>query len=261
EPLVAAMPDVAALRFAGVEHLPGDSATLRRFFDRWYRERVRGSAEHVERRARVWPHRDGRIEAARVPALAPLFAHLEAARLLCLTRSYEAGADPTNERLHARAARDARLPADVPFVVGEPVLMQHNDYERGLYNGDQGVVLWVEGERGRQKAAVFADAEGYRAWPLNTLDAHLGHAYAMTVHKAQGSEYDAVALLLPADDLPLSTRELLYTGVTRARRSVVLIGDPARLIHAIGHPTVRHSGLAARLASPGPAAEGDLDDP
>ena len=70
-----------------------------------------------------------------------------------------------------------------------------------------------------------------------------------------------MALLLPADDLPLSTRELLYTGVTRARRSVVLIGDPARLIHAIGHPTVRHSGLAARLASPGPAAEGDLDDP
>jgi exodeoxyribonuclease V alpha subunit len=71
----------------------------------------------------------------------------------------------------------------------------------------------------------------------------------MTVHKAQGSEFGKVVLVLPGDDTRLLTRELLYTGVTRARTSVDIVGDPELLTVAIERATVRASGLAARLMS------------
>src|SRR6185312_11191150 len=72
-------------------------------------------------------------------------------------------------------------------------------------------------------------------------------AYAMTVHKAQGSEFDAVAVLMPAAPHRVASRELLYTALTRARSGATLIAGAASLRHAIETPTERHSGLLARL--------------
>lgn len=245
----------ATLTGEGVEHLPADGMGLKVFLESWYRRRVRGDGALDVLRARAWPASGGRIAAEAAGALAPLFAWLESARILCLTRAYDTGAERTNERLHAFAAQSQGRPADVRFLAGEPVMMQRNDYDRGLFNGDQGVVLWVEvaGEGSqparRQKAAVFAGVDGFVVHPLATLEAHLAHAYAMTVHKAQGSEYDRVAIVLPADDLPLSSREMLYTGITRCRRGAVLVGDAARVAYAAAHPVTRFSGLAERLGA------------
>jgi exodeoxyribonuclease V alpha subunit len=73
-------------------------------------------------------------------------------------------------------------------------------------------------------------------------------AFALTVHKAQGSEFDHVALVLPETDMPLLTRELLYTAVTRARRSVLLVGSSELLARAVARTLERHSGIAERLA-------------
>lgn len=231
---------------AGVEHLAVDGVGRKAFLEHWFRRRVRGGPSALW--AETWPVREGRVEGEAAARLMPLFAWLESARILCLTRAYDAGAARTNERLHAFAAQAAGKPADLRFLAGEPVMMLRNDYDRGLFNGDQGVVLWVEGEGGRaQKAAVFPDLEGLVVHPLATLEAQLEHAYAMTVHKAQGSEYERVAILLPDEDLPLLSRELLYTGITRCRRGVVLVGDAARVAYAASHPVTRFSGLAERL--------------
>ena len=80
-------------------------------------------------------------------------------------------------------------------------------------------------------------------------------SYATTVHKAQGSELDQAALILPEIDLPLLSRELIYTAVTRARRSMVVVGARALLTQAIARPLPRSSGLAERLAALGARAE------
>jgi exodeoxyribonuclease V alpha subunit len=72
-------------------------------------------------------------------------------------------------------------------------------------------------------------------------------AYAVTVHKSQGSEYGTVVVVLPPPASPLATRELLYTAITRARRRVVIVGDEAAVRAAIGRPSVRMSGLAEGL--------------
>lgn len=240
-----ATPD--ALLGEGVEHISADRAGLRAFLEHWYRVHVRGAPEIDRLRRQTWTMHDGRIEPAQTAALGRLFAHLESARILCLTRAFDTGAERTNRRLHTLAARDARQPADIRLLVGEPVMMLHNDYDRGLFNGDQGVILWVEADGRRQNMAVFPALDGYRVHPLSTLDAHLDLAYAMTVHKSQGSEFERVALILPADNLPLLSRELVYTGITRSRRGVILVGDPARLAYAAAHPVTRYSGLAERL--------------
>ena len=143
------------------------------------------------------------------------------------------------------ARRVSRLPP------GTPVLVQRNDYERRLYNGDQGVVVRVD--RGRDDGApepmvAFTRAGGFDLWPADDLP-DLAPAFAMTVHKAQGSEFDHVALVLPDDDLPLLTRELVYTAVTRARRSVALAAKPDLLARAVSRTVERHSGIAERLLS------------
>jgi exodeoxyribonuclease V alpha subunit len=72
-------------------------------------------------------------------------------------------------------------------------------------------------------------------------------AFAITVHKSQGSEFDDVAVVLPQQRSPVVTRELLYTAATRARRQVTLLASAAALEAAVRNPTVRHSGLLARL--------------
>ena len=85
-------------------------------------------------------------------------------------------------------------------------------------------------------------------FPLPALHGALDVAYASTVHKAQGSELDHAALILPDADLPLLSRELVYTAVTRVRRSITVVGRRALLEQAVARPLERASGLAERIA-------------
>ncbi len=224
----------------GVEHLPAERRNG--FLELWHRRHQ----VDPKVRERTW-----RLEADEA-ALDTLFEQQAQGRLLCMTRGHVAGADAVNAQLHALTAHAVGQPPGVPILVGEPVMMLHNDYERGLFNGDVGVVLWFS-ERGpsglgrRRPTVVFPGAEGYRSFRLDTLYGRLELCYAMTVHKSQGSEFDHVAVLLPHKELPMLTRELLYTAVTRAKRGVVLVGDPALLLHAAQRRVSRSSGLAARL--------------
>ena len=129
-------------------------------------------------------------------------------------------------------------------------MITRNDYDRGLYNGDQGIVLSiVDGSGGPPTlSAVFPRAGSLVAFPLPALQGALAIAYASTVHKAQGSEVEHAALILPDSDLPLLSRELIYTAVTRVRRSMTVVGRRALLERAVARPLERSSGLAERVA-------------
>lgn len=126
---------------------------------------------------------------------------------------------------------------------GQPVLIHENDYQAELYNGDVGVIDY--GRNGKL-AAFFPETSGLRHLSLARLPAH-STVYAMTVHKSQGSEFDEVVVVLPHHSSPLLSRELLYTGITRAKRRVTLAASKASLRAAIERRVERSSGLREAL--------------
>jgi len=177
-------------------------------------------------------------------------------RALCAVRDGPRGVDAVNTEVERRF-RQALGPLDrdalSAWYPGRPVLVLRNDYLLKLFNGDIGIAL--PDENGELKV-FFAQTDGsLRAIAPVRLPAH-ETAFAMTVHKAQGSEFDAVLVLLPAQAGRVLTRELLYTAVTRARNGVTLCASAAVLAGAIEASTRRHSGLLARLreraAAPAP---------
>jgi exodeoxyribonuclease V alpha subunit len=183
-------------------------------------------------------------------ALAQAFG---AFRVLCARREGRRGMVAVNEALdaHARQALAPLLERHPPppgsaAYPGRPVMVLRNQPLLQLFNGDVGITLPpVDGEQGLVVAFPLADG-GVRRVPALRLPEHQS-AWAMTVHKSQGSEFDAVLVLLPEARSPVLTRELLYTAVTRARRRVAVAGSAAVVAAAIDAPTRRHSGLLARL--------------
>jgi len=123
---------------------------------------------------------------------------------------------------------------------GRPVMISVNDYRIGLYNGDTGVVR----ADGPGRTAVCFPLPGGAVRKINPLRLPEHETvYATTVHKSQGSEFDEVVLALPDRPLPLMTRELLYTAVTRAKKRVVLCGTEPVFRDAAARRTERVSGL------------------
>ena len=173
-------------------------------------------------------------------------------RVLCALRDGPRGVTALNAAMTRRLRAALRLPGLAegpgasPWFAGRPVLVLNNDPVLRLYNGDVGIALPdAEG----QLLVHFPDADapgGFRAIAPVRLPRH-ETAFAMTVHKSQGSEFDGVLVMLPEHRSRVLTRELLYTAVTRARRRVTLVTDAAVLEQAIATPTERHSGLLTRL--------------
>lgn len=128
-----------------------------------------------------------------------------------------------------------------------PIMVTRNDYTQNLYNGDIGI-CWMT-DTGLQ-AAFPVEGGTFRMLPLIKLP-QCESAWALTVHKSQGSEFDKILFLLPPKDHPLCTRELLYTGLTRARQSATLFGTEDQTLHAIARTIHRVSGLADRLKDDG----------
>jgi exodeoxyribonuclease V alpha subunit len=144
---------------------------------------------------------------------------------------------------HWNAWCAAELGGRTPYFHGRLLMIAANSERHGLYNGDLGVV-WHDA-RGEAEA-WFDTPQGLRAWRPAQLPAHAS-AYATTVHKAQGSEFERVLLILPDADARVLSRELLYTALTRARRSVWIWGAFETLDRALQRRTWRESGLEARL--------------
>jgi exodeoxyribonuclease V alpha subunit len=185
------------------------------------------------------------LEAARSGDIAGALAALDRHRLLCAHRRGPYGVLRWGlevERWLAEA-----IPGygeDGEWYVGRPLLITANDYEMSLYNGDTGVIVETpDGVR-----AAFARGAAAKLFAPVRLDA-MQTVHAMTVHRAQGSQFDGVSFVVPPSDSPLLTRELLYTAVTRARRHVLLIGSEDAIRRAIQRPANRASGLRNRLAA------------
>ena len=168
------------------------------------------------------------------------------------------GAAALNAELQARLNPDA--PAAVTrfgttFAGGDKVLQTVNDYQKEVFNGDIGRIASVDLE----EQTVTVDFEGRPVpYEFNELD-ELSLAYAITVHKSQGSEFPAVVIPLTTQHYMLLQRNLLYTGVTRGKRLVVLVAEPRALAIAVKRyeSVQRRSRLAERLRSATPwAAEG-----
>ena len=139
--------------------------------------------------------------------------------------------------------RQGRVPQEGRWFHGQPVMISRNDYQLGLFNGDVGIILR---DGAQQLRACFPDGDGYRDVSPGRLPEHQT-AFALTVHKSQGSEYRQVWLLPPAGSGAAFDRTLLYTAITRAREQFVFWGAAESFQAACLRRQTRRSGLAACL--------------
>jgi exodeoxyribonuclease V alpha subunit len=178
------------------------------------------------------------------PDVSTALARLGAFRVLCAHRTGPFGVVSVNRIVHELLVSEHVAPPGQEYFRGRPLLITETDPVLELMNGDVGLV-WPNAAGAY---SVYFDRPG-RA-PLAISPAHLpSHeaAFAMTIHKSQGSEFDHVAVVLPPAGSPLATRELLYTAITRARLRVTLLGDPAALEVGLGRQVRRASGLCSAV--------------
>ena len=135
--------------------------------------------------------------------------------------------------------------AHTDWFIGRPVMARRNDYALGLMNGDLGMCLPVRVDGDTRLRVAFPDGQGGVRWLVPSRLGAIDTVFAMTVHQSQGSEFEKVLLILPDVDTALLTRELVYTGVTRARQGLcVWAPAPSLLLQAVVHPVVRSGGLS-----------------
>jgi exodeoxyribonuclease V alpha subunit len=171
-------------------------------------------------------------------------ARLENHRLLCAHRTGPRGVQEWTRQIENWLAAEHDDAREGEWYAGRPVLVMANDYAIGLFNGDTGVVVREPG--GDLRVVFTREGEPVSFAPRRLADVQTVHA--MTVHRSQGSQFGRVTFVLPEADSPLSTRELLYTALTRAQTFVRLVGTEAELRAAISRPAARASGLRLRLA-------------
>ena len=179
-------------------------------------------------------------------ALAVLTA-FERFRLLCAVREGAWGAESLSRAIERAARAAGLLPGQGTWYAGRPIMVTRNDAEAGVFNGDVGVALPVASGTGLR--VFFADGQTLRSVSVARL-AHVETAFAMTVHKAQGSEFEHTALVLPPQAGALLSRELVYTGITRAREAFTLVAPRSGLLaQAVQTRTHRASGLQTLLVA------------
>ncbi len=162
--------------------------------------------------------------------ISEIFQAFNQYRILCALRRGLNGSSILSERIEAGLIQKGLLTNHQnrtkeragKWYHGRPVMITQNSYEKGLFNGDTGIVL----KRNGQTKVYFPDSgeTGYKSIAAVRLPAH-ETTWAMTIHKSQGSEFDQVTLVLPHEIMPLLTRQLIYTGITRAKKQVTIIAS------------------------------------
>ncbi len=167
-------------------------------------------------------------------------------RVLCAHRQGDDGVSKVNQLIEKYLIRENLLRIHGRWYVGQPLMITQNDYNLRLFNGDIGIVM-PDPQQPQRLLVYFRTAEQQiRALLPVRLPQHQT-AYAMTIHKSQGSEFDQVLLVLPNNSSPVLSRELLYTGVTRAKQSVAVLGSADILNDCIQRRAARSSGLREAL--------------
>lgn len=181
--------------------------------------------------------------------------HFTDFQLLCALRTGPAGVDGLNARIATALQRQGLIPRSEGWYAGRPVMVTRNDYALGLMNGDIGITLpMAEADEPPRLRVAFARADGELRLVLPSRLGQVETVFAMTVHKAQGSEFDHAALVLPDAGNPVMTRELIYTAITRARDHFTLLGAATGALEAATRRQLwRASGLAERMHTGGGA--------
>jgi exodeoxyribonuclease V alpha subunit len=174
------------------------------------------------------------------------FEQLDRFRILCALRQGPFGANAVNLLVEHLLRGQKLIRGEGRWYRGRPVLITQNDYNLHLYNGDIGIALPDPGADGELRVFFQAPDGALRALHPVRLPEH-ETVFANTVHKSQGSEFDRLLLILPDQDSPVLTRELIYTGITRAREGVEVWGHENVFREAIGRRTTRVSGLRDAL--------------
>jgi exodeoxyribonuclease V alpha subunit len=178
-------------------------------------------------------------------------------KVLCALRQGPFGVEGLNREIAGRLRQDGLIDRTEGWYAGRPVLITGNDYNLGLMNGDIGVTLnvpWDRDDTGEpadtlRVAFPSNDGSGAIRWISPSRLQSLETVYAMTVHKSQGSEFTHACLVIPDRLTPVLTRELVYTGITRARHWLSLVVSPEGVLkEAVGRGVIRASGLARLLA-------------
>lgn len=242
--------DPRHLQWKGVEWTTLDLKTLlRTWFSSWMPKGagfVPFRCEVQEREGHLVPHHEHPIG-----DLLGLFAEQ---KILAVTRAGgPQSCDGLNRALlslHAAWLGEAFGGREVEPDAFVPVMVRENDHDRGLFNGDQGVIVPAVLAGEPIRAVCFRTRQGLTLFPYASVERILEPAYALTVHKSQGSECLHVTLVLPTRPIPLLNRKLLYTAVTRAKRGVLIVGEPGMFLEGVSRRLLRTGFLADLFAEP-----------
>jgi len=169
-------------------------------------------------------------------------AHLDKFKILCAHNSGEYGT------LQINHVCEKILRSEYNFDIQERffkkiIMVNTNDYKKNLFNGETGIIVEKNGERAFFTSLDTGALKEYRVSDLPQFEA----AFAITIHKSQGSEFDTVLIIIPSKMSPVMTRQLLYTGVTRAKKSVIIVGNINILKAAMNMSVKRNSGISKAL--------------
>ncbi len=179
-----------------------------------------------------------------------VFALLQQQQVLCAQKEASWGVKQMNALIESELNKQGAIELGRDFYIGRPVMLKQNDHSLGLFNGDIGIAMPDEENEGLMKVWFVTEQNTLRGVLPSRLPPH-DTVYAMTIHKSQGSEFDHVYLCLPRietrSQARLLSRELLYTGLTRAKKSFNLYSDEQALSISVARRCQRGSGLARRL--------------
>ncbi|MCP4646573.1 MAG: ATP-binding domain-containing protein, partial [bacterium] len=165
--------------------------------------------------------------------------------ILAALRKGNFGVTRVNETVERMLIERKMITKEGAFYDHRPIVITSNDYAQKLFNGDTGILL--RDERDGRVKAWFSSVDGtLRSFLPSLLPPH-ATAWAITVHKSQGSEYDTILIVLPPKDSPVLSRELIYTGITRARKKVRIAAKDEVLETVLKRSVRRVSGLVEAI--------------
>ena len=231
----------------GIHCCPTALADLSRFarawYHRFYTDELWSSLQHQW----LWTTDHPPEE---LTGIEQVFHRFNMARILCPTRHGPQGTIHLNTLFSQFVRADLEGPMLDKFGVGDLVICTRNDYRLELFNGDQGVVIANDADKSDAKLwVIFEGGTTTRIYPLSAVVHLLEHAFALTVHKSQGSEFETVALVLPAQTSMTISKPLIYTAITRAKQEVLVLGKPIQIVSAAETELSRFTTLGERILS------------
>lgn len=182
------------------------------------------------------------------PTPAVALNQLEEICILTPLRKGAYGVEGLNQTIETNVRQQHSISPRDPYYTGLPIMIVENSYSQGLFNGDIGVIFRSVPSSNELFAFFKTDNDAEPTRYLIPSLPKFETAYAITVHKSQGSEYNHVLFVIPPGDSPLLTRELVYTAISRSRKSVEIWSSPDHLESAIANQTQRTSGILEAMS-------------